>query len=540
MNVNSRMQSTIVRVAVLLLLHLGSHISLLSKHSHGTSDIYLPSALSLIFVYWFGPRLTLPLTYINSVASSYLWGHSLSEWPSWFFYGLPEVVYPLLSWFLFTNVVRGKYWLPDIRNTILFLTFGVLVPAVFAALALQGALLFTGKIQGDVFWQYVFSNVLAEFTTTFILTLPLLYHLTPLLVQKKIIRSVEKIEINSESLPAKKNIELLIVFLVIGFLGIYLEFTQYWFVYGFISFFVGMRFGFGPVIVTNLFTIFIAYIGPQLFLRSSEMGYDDRDLTRFFFTTNCMFIFAVLNARVITDLKLIETTLKMEKLKLEHINSELDKFVYSVSHDLTAPLKSILGLVKIGKFSQDPTDLKEYLDKIENSVHKLEDFIRQALDYSRNTRLKVKSEAFDLQELCNELIENVKFSLDYNNIDFRFDLRETVVVLDRDRIKIILNNLISNAVKYLKPDPGYPHCVKISSVKRDGKLFISVEDNGEGIDPGATEKIFEMFYRGNDRSWGSGLGLYIARETVKNLHGDLQVVSRQGEGSVFTVVLPSA
>jgi two-component system, sensor histidine kinase len=537
-NQNTRLQLVFVRIAVFMLLHAGTHISLLSKQSYSTSEIYLPSSLSLVFIYWFGPRLVLPLTYLNSVASAYLWGHPLSEWPNWFFYGLPEIVFPFVSCYLFAKVLGGKYWLPDLKQTILFLLYGVLVPAFFEAIALQGSLLLTDKLPIDKFWGYVFSNVLTEFTTTFIVTLPIIYYLTPVLARRQIIKTPATMEDQTEASAPFRSMEILMVFFALAVLMFYFEFTVYWYLYGFISFYVGMRFGFGPVIATNLFTMVVAYLVPHLILRSSSPDAGERDLTTFFFTTNSMFIFSVLNARVITDLRLTQGTLKEQNLKLEHTNKELDKFIYSVSHDLTAPLKSILGLVRIGRLTHDPKDLKQYLDRIEKSVVKLENFIRQALDYSRNARLSVNKERIDLRELCNEVIENVKFNPEAIHMEFQFDFRENVIFQDRDRLKVILNNLVSNAVKYTGQSRDRSPYVKIASAQANGTLLISVEDNGEGIRPEDIERIFQMFYRGNDRSWGSGLGLYIARETAKSLNGEIKVSSRYGEGSTFTVSLP--
>jgi two-component system, sensor histidine kinase len=535
---NDTVRTVFIALAVLLMLHAGTHISILFKQSYSTSEIYLPSALSLIFIYWFGPRIVLPLAYLNSAATSYLWGHSIDQWPKWFLYGLPEIVYPLVSWYLFSKLCKGKYWLPDLRNTILFLSFGIFIPAICEGIALQSVMLMAGLTTIADYWRNVFGNVLSEFTTTFIVTFPLIYHATPLLAKWRLVQGSD-IDIRSPATFTRRQIiELSVIFLLLAILMFHFDFSSYWYLYGFISFFVGMRFGFGPVIATNLLIMIIAYFIPRFFLISINTEPEPEELNNFFVAANCMFVFAVLNSRVISDLKLTETALKVQYSKLERTNKELDRFIYSVSHDLTAPLKSILGLVKIGRLTNDELELKLYMEKIEKSVLKLEAFIHQAFDYSRNNRLKETREPFNLRELCDEIIENFKLSPEATEIDFQFALKVNEVVHDRSRLKIILNNLISNAIKYQIQRPEQKSYIKVSSYSRDSTLYISVEDNGQGIQADQIEKVFQMFYRGSDRSWGAGLGLYIAKETASALQGHLTLTSAYGTGSTFTVALP--
>jgi two-component system, sensor histidine kinase len=535
---NDTVRTVFIALAMLLMLHAGTQISILFKQSYSTSEIYLPSALSLIFIYWFGPRIVLPLAYLNSAATSYLWGHSIDQWPKWFLYGLPEIVYPLVSWYLFSKLCKGKYWLPDLRNTILFLSFGIFIPAICEGIALQSVMLMAGLTEIADYWKNVFGNVLSEFTTTFIVTLPLIYHATPLLAKWHLIHGSDIDTRSPANFTHRQIIELAVIFLLLAILMFHFDFSSYWYLYGFISFFVGMRFGFGPVIATNLFIMIIAYFIPRFFLISINTEPEPEELNNFFVAANCMFVFAVLNSRVISDLKLTETALKVQYSKLERTNKELDRFVYSVSHDLTAPLKSILGLVRIGRFTNDEAELKLYLEKIEKSVHKLEAFIHQAFDYSRNHRLSVVREPFNITDLCLEIIENLKLTPEAAHIDFQFDLQQNQIIHDRSRLKIILNNLVSNAVKYQKQRSEQRSYIKISSYRRDGTLYISVEDNGQGIMADQVDKVFQMFYRGSDRSWGSGLGLYIAKETASTLQGQLTLTSEHGKGSAFTVALP--
>jgi signal transduction histidine kinase len=107
------------------------------------------------------------------------------------------------------------------------------------------------------------------------------------------------------------------------------------------------------------------------------------------------------------------------------------------------------------------------------------------------------------------------------------------------RVKIILNNLLSNAIKYQKELPGHGGLIKISSYKENASIGIAVRDNGDGIRGEILPRIFDMFYRGHERSKGSGLGLYIAKDAAEKIKASLTVQSRFSEGSVFTLILPA-
>jgi signal transduction histidine kinase len=114
---------------------------------------------------------------------------------------------------------------------------------------------------------------------------------------------------------------------------------------------------------------------------------------------------------------------------------------------------------------------------------------------------------------------------------------ETTLFSDPTRVRIVLANLLSNALKYSDPAKENPF-IKINATKVDMHLAISVQDNGAGIDRQYVSKIFDMFYQGNEKSDGSGLGLYIVKETLEKIQGEISVQSELGKGSEFKVMLP--
>jgi signal transduction histidine kinase len=223
---------------------------------------------------------------------------------------------------------------------------------------------------------------------------------------------------------------------------------------------------------------------------------------------------------------------------LSRTNAELDRFVYSTSHDLRAPLTSIMGLIDITLDSQNPNDVKRYLSLMKDRVHSLDHFIKDITDYSRNNRLEVKREQVKLADLAHEVWESLKFSPEAENIDFIIDIPDDIYIeSDKNRLRVIISNLISNAVRYhdLKKENQY---IKLHYQMNGRISYIHVEDNGQGIASEFHSKIFDMFFRANEQSKGSGLGLYIVKEALMKLSGSIKLESTVGIGTTFTIMLP--
>ncbi|MGC4022745.1 MAG: HAMP domain-containing sensor histidine kinase [Cyclobacteriaceae bacterium] len=171
-------------------------------------------------------------------------------------------------------------------------------------------------------------------------------------------------------------------------------------------------------------------------------------------------------------------------------------------------------------------------------VADLDSFIKEIIDYSRNARQEVRLENFNLYELVEEVAEGLKFGNGMEKILIQYSIPQNLnVTTDRSRLKVVLNNLIGNALKYSNPRHDEP-TVFVKAGVDDKNLRVQIEDNGIGISDEHLPKIFEMFYRASEKSQGSGLGLYIVKETLDKLKGKIQVRSSHGHGSVFTVEVP--
>lgn len=246
------------------------------------------------------------------------------------------------------------------------------------------------------------------------------------------------------------------------------------------------------------------------------------------------------------DRKLIERAMNLNSEELmatnedlRKANAELDRFVYSVSHDLRAPIASVLGLIHITKQEQDPAVRERYYTLMQNSLQRLDSFIHDIIDYSRNNRLESKPEPISFNELTEEVASSLRYMPDAFTVELIKEFtEESTFYTDRQRLKVILTNLIGNAVRYSNPRQVKPYIlVKVQTSEQAAQLLI--EDNGIGIDAMYLPRIFDMFFRAHQESKGSGLGLYIVKEMVKKLEGEIEVSSTLGEGTSFRITLPN-
>ncbi|MBK6990110.1 MAG: PAS domain-containing sensor histidine kinase [Bacteroidetes bacterium] len=246
----------------------------------------------------------------------------------------------------------------------------------------------------------------------------------------------------------------------------------------------------------------------------------------------------VANFKDITKRREYEEQLKTRNSELLKSNMELDKFVYSVSHDLRAPLSSMLGVIGISEEDTKEPETKEHLAMLKASIKKLDLSISDILDYSRNSRLEVNKENIDLRQMLDKITDNLKYK-NRNQVEIKVELNDNAqFVSDKNRVNIILNNLISNAITYQDPKNSDP-LVNVKVDMTDTETNIVVKDNGIGISKELQEKIFEMFFRGSESSDGSGLGLYIVKESVEKLKGKIAVKSIPGKGSEFSILIPN-
>jgi signal transduction histidine kinase len=175
---------------------------------------------------------------------------------------------------------------------------------------------------------------------------------------------------------------------------------------------------------------------------------------------------------------------------------------------------------------------------IEQRIKKLDAVIGDILQLSRSSKAELKIELVDFNNLMAEIVSDIKFNQGADKIQLHYSSNpEHLFKSDAAQVKIILNNLVTNAIKYHRLNQDDPF-IKVSFQKHNAAVVITVSDNGEGIAPDNQDKIFEMFYRASSSSDGTGLGLYIVKEAVNKLNGKIEVESRLHVGSTFIVTLP--
>lgn len=526
-----------------VVLCAGSHISALFKYAPGAAFYYLPTSIGIILINWWGPARVVPAVFINACLNAGLW--EVGDWRLYPLYAIPETVYVFLSWFLFTHLANGNACIKNTNNLVRFLVLAIVIPLCIEMILLRGIYVWMGI---DTLSNVLFTTVrswLGEFISNFGLTLPVLHFFTPLLSPNFSINPQRKTP-DLQSLSTGEKIEFIVCILISVVMSLAVEFKDYWFVYGLVSLYIAIRLGFGLAIFTNSVIFALTYLLPILMLRLGGNGQVDlgADVIKIYLGTSLLFVFSAITGRTISDLRLAQFYIKSQIRKLEDTNNELevankelDRFAYSVSHDLSAPLKSIQGLINVSRIPDNQTASEFYFSKIELCVRNLEKFIGNILDYSRTKRTDIQVEKIDLTQLCNELIEGLRY-VDDGRETVKFSLDEIAVnelVSDKASIAIILNNLLSNAIKFRQHSPHLSHEVKISSGKTSSGIKIAVEDNGIGISEEIKERIFDMFFRGTASSRGSGLGLYIAKEAAKKIGAELFFESTVGNGTRFVV-----
>lgn len=228
--------------------------------------------------------------------------------------------------------------------------------------------------------------------------------------------------------------------------------------------------------------------------------------------------------------------------ELQRLNFELDNFVYHASHDIRSPLRSLMGLIDILKTESRPGEIRKIIEMITGSINRLDKFVVDLLAMSRNNRTEepdVVSINFMVE--VNNSITNFHHVYTTKNLEIRTKIIQWYPFhSDLTKIRIILNNLISNSIKYRKNLAEEFSYINIYIETSEEEAAIIIEDNGEGIPTDKLQKIFDMFYRASENSEGSGLGMYIVKNVIKKLNAKIDVQSKEGEGTKFIINVPNS
>ncbi len=235
----------------------------------------------------------------------------------------------------------------------------------------------------------------------------------------------------------------------------------------------------------------------------------------------------------------LNQTLAEKNLALQEMNQDLESFSFSVSHDLRAPVRSVIGFAKILEqeySAQLDANAKRVLDMILAGGYRMGQLIDDLLDFSKLGRQEVKKQEVDMLQLAQHAMEEINREMEHRaSIDIK---PLPTVQADYALMMHVMKNLLSNAVKYSRKVVS-PH-VEIGAITEQDKAVFYIKDNGAGFDNRFADKLFAVFQRLHTTSEfeGTGVGLAIVSRIVNRHHGSVWAESELGNGATFYFTLP--
>ena len=233
----------------------------------------------------------------------------------------------------------------------------------------------------------------------------------------------------------------------------------------------------------------------------------------------------------------LETRIEERTAELKQAYKELDTFFYRSSHDFRRPLTTFMGLAEVAKITLKEKASLALFDKVNETAHNLDKMLMKLQSISD----------LGVQELMyKEIFLEDCFVRELNHFDqdlLQKSIRKEILVAPRlsfysypALIKIIVENLIENAISFRGATDSF---VRLKAYQKDNEIVIEVSDNGQGIEKEYKDRVFDMYFRGNEHSKGNGLGLYIVKKTVLKLKGRVELESSIGKGTTIHIFLPS-
>jgi two-component system phosphate regulon sensor histidine kinase PhoR len=242
----------------------------------------------------------------------------------------------------------------------------------------------------------------------------------------------------------------------------------------------------------------------------------------------------------------VDITDRIKTLKeLEKLNASHKTFIYSVSHDLKAPLSNIEGLIKylleysdslLEKCEQDNQEQQRIAAMLDKSIGSMRNIIEELSETIKiENDFKEEVESVRFENIINEVKMTLNDKIYANHAKIHLDINEQEINFSRKNIRSIIYNLLSNAIKYKSPD-RIPE-IHLKTERVDGHTQISVKDNGLGIAEDKLDLLFTPYSRLEKKVEGTGIGLYLVKKIIENEGGHISVDSKLGEGSEFIVKL---
>jgi len=235
--------------------------------------------------------------------------------------------------------------------------------------------------------------------------------------------------------------------------------------------------------------------------------------------------------------EMLEAKVSERTNRLIEINKELDNYLYRASHDIRRPIRTLLGLNNVMKFTDDPAELKMLFSKVHDTALNMDEILfKLQMAYELNNEHAL--EKVKIEDILKSSLEDLERHISYKKAIINIDLSKKALALIANAalIKIAVDNIIENGLiyhnRYATPE------INISTDKGKYYFYIHIQDNGYGIDPIYYEQIFESYFKISNKTQGSGLGLFLARRAISYLNGEIAVESVINQGTKFTIKIP--
>lgn len=228
--------------------------------------------------------------------------------------------------------------------------------------------------------------------------------------------------------------------------------------------------------------------------------------------------------------------LKQAYADVAKINTELDTFLYRSSHDLRRPLTTLMGLNTLAQMNIEGLSARDLFEKVNTTAINMDKMLGKLRMIHYINNFVIEPESIDFEAIRQELIEKLAYLTKQHQVEWRtsiephISLKSSAILLE-----YILHNLIENALIYAQFSKAY---VKIEISTHHNNICLQVSDNGQGIDSEYFGKLFDMFYKANERSQGNGLGLYVVKRATDKLKGSIEFESELNKGSIFKITIP--
>ena len=226
---------------------------------------------------------------------------------------------------------------------------------------------------------------------------------------------------------------------------------------------------------------------------------------------------------------------------LQHVNDELDNFIYKTSHDIRGPLASLKGITNVAMLDVKDTLALDYLKKLDSSAEKLNTILTRLVIVNHINHATLHPERIDFKEMVNDILVLEKKKGIPHRMTISCDIQpEAHLISDKSVLRLAVENLIDNAIKFYSDTDRLDPFVKIEIQKSEASLVeIRVIDNGIGIQEDDQQKLFQMFMRASERSETGGIGLYLAKLATEKVAGQISFSVLENKLTCFSILLPS-